>query len=248
VVASGVHIDLLFTDVVMPGALRSPEMARKAVQMLPGLKVLFTSGYTQNAIVHGGRLDPGVELLSKPYSRQQLAVKVRQVLGNNDDDAMEPGAVDARSGDGVVPGANGQGLRVLVVEDDAASLDATFELLTLIGMKPQRADSAAAALNALQAEDFDVLFTDVIMPDMSGTELARRAFATRPALRIVFASGNPVPAHEKFEFEWSALRKPFTLDQLRAALQPAMRPLAEPDAGDGQSESTDGPVGGAGSL
>jgi PAS domain S-box-containing protein len=248
VVASGVHIDLLFTDVVMPGALRSPEMARKAVQMLPGLKVLFTSGYTQNAIVHGGRLDPGVELLSKPYSRQQLAVKVRQVLGNNDDDAMEPGAVDARSGDGVVPGANGQGLRVLVVEDDAASLDATFELLTLIGMKPQRADSAAAALNALQAEDFDVLFTDVIMPDMSGTELARRAFATRPALRIVFASGNPVPAHEKFEFEWSALRKPFTLDQLRAALQPAMRPLAEPDAGDGQSESTDGPVEGAGSL
>ncbi|WP_435302633.1 response regulator [Paraburkholderia strydomiana] len=89
VVASGVHIDLLFTDVVMPGALRSPEMARRAVAMLAGLKVLYTSGYTQNAIVHGGRLDPGVELLSKPYSRHQLAAKVRQVLANRDKDATE---------------------------------------------------------------------------------------------------------------------------------------------------------------
>ncbi|MFM0626959.1 response regulator [Paraburkholderia xenovorans] len=53
--------------------------------------------------------------------------------------------------------------------DDAASLDAAFELLMLIGMNSRRADSAAAALNALQAEDFDVLLTDVVMPDMSGT-------------------------------------------------------------------------------
>ncbi len=56
VVESGVHIDLLFTDVVMPGALRSTEMVQRAVQTLPALKVLYTSGYTQNAIVHGGRL------------------------------------------------------------------------------------------------------------------------------------------------------------------------------------------------
>ncbi|WP_163980743.1 response regulator, partial [Raoultella ornithinolytica] len=59
VVESGVHIDLPFTDVVMPGALRSTEMVQRAVQTLPALKVLYTSGYTQNAIVHGGRLDPG---------------------------------------------------------------------------------------------------------------------------------------------------------------------------------------------
>lgn len=98
VVASGVHIDLLFTDVVMPGLLRSPEMARRAVQMLPGLKVLFTSGYTQYAIVHGGRLDPGVELLSKRYSRQQFADKVRQVLGGASDvEASEAGAAGTRA-------------------------------------------------------------------------------------------------------------------------------------------------------
>lgn len=80
VIESGVPIDLLFTDVVMPGPLRSPELARKAKERLPEIAVLFTSGYTENAIVHHGRLDPGVELLSKPYTREALARKVRHVL------------------------------------------------------------------------------------------------------------------------------------------------------------------------
>ncbi|MEF7613172.1 ATP-binding protein [Aquincola sp. MAHUQ-54] len=80
VVESGTPIDLLFTDVVMPGPLRSPELARRARERLPRLAVLFTSGYTENAIVHNGRLDAGVELLSKPYSADALARKVRQVL------------------------------------------------------------------------------------------------------------------------------------------------------------------------
>ena len=80
VIESGVAIDMLFTDVVMPGALKSPELARKAKERLPDIAVLFTSGYTENAIVHGGRLDLGVELLSKPYSRETLARKVRQVM------------------------------------------------------------------------------------------------------------------------------------------------------------------------
>jgi PAS domain S-box-containing protein len=82
VVKSGIPIDLLFTDVVMPGELRSPELARQARALLPELEVLFTSGYTQNAIVHGGRLDPGVELLSKPYRREDLARKIRHLLAN----------------------------------------------------------------------------------------------------------------------------------------------------------------------
>jgi PAS domain S-box-containing protein len=80
VIDSGVPIDLLFTDVMMPGSLRSPELARKAKERLPNVAVLFTSGYTQNAIVHGGRLDRGVELLAKPYTRDALARKVRHVL------------------------------------------------------------------------------------------------------------------------------------------------------------------------
>jgi YesN/AraC family two-component response regulator len=80
IVESGVPIDLLFTDVVMPGPLRSPELALKARQRIPTIAVLFTSGYTENAIVHGGRLDDGIALLSKPYSRDALARKIRHVL------------------------------------------------------------------------------------------------------------------------------------------------------------------------
>jgi len=82
VIDSGIHVDLLFTDVVMPGTLRSPELARKARERLPDIAVLFTSGYTENAIVHGGRLDPGVELIGKPYTKESLARKIRHVLGN----------------------------------------------------------------------------------------------------------------------------------------------------------------------
>jgi DNA-binding response OmpR family regulator len=55
-------------------------LAERAAKLRPGLKILFTSGYTENAIVHHGRLDPGVELLSKPYGREELAAKVRRVL------------------------------------------------------------------------------------------------------------------------------------------------------------------------
>lgn len=76
----GETFDLLFTDVVMPGGLNGRELALAARRIRPDLKVLFTSGYTENAIVHQGRLDPGVQLLSKPYRKRELAEKVRRVL------------------------------------------------------------------------------------------------------------------------------------------------------------------------
>jgi PAS domain S-box-containing protein len=80
VIESGTNVDLLFTDVVMPGALMSSDLAKKAKQLLPKISILFTSGYTVNSIVHGGKLDAGLELLSKPYSREMLARKIRLVL------------------------------------------------------------------------------------------------------------------------------------------------------------------------
>ena len=76
----GVPIDLLFTDVVMPGGITGRKLAEDAAQERPGLRTLFTSGYTENSIVHQGRLDPGVNLLSKPYKKRDLAQKVREVL------------------------------------------------------------------------------------------------------------------------------------------------------------------------
>lgn len=71
---------LLFTDVVMPGGMSGRDLAEEALRLHPDMKVLYTSGYTGNAIVHHGRLDPGVHLLNKPYRQVDLARKLREVL------------------------------------------------------------------------------------------------------------------------------------------------------------------------
>jgi PAS domain S-box-containing protein len=74
------NFDLLFTDVIMPGSINGRQLAEEAKRRRPSLKVLYTSGYTENAIVHHGRLDPGVLLLAKPYRKSDLARMVRTAL------------------------------------------------------------------------------------------------------------------------------------------------------------------------
>ena len=78
-IEGGTHVDLLFTDVVLGSGLNGRELASKITQQLAGLPVLFTTGYTRNAIVHHGRLDPGVHLLDKPYTQQELGRKLREL-------------------------------------------------------------------------------------------------------------------------------------------------------------------------
>jgi PAS domain S-box-containing protein len=75
-------IDLLFTDVIMPGAMNGRQLADEAARRRPDLKTLFTSGYTENAIVHHGRLDSGVLLLAKPYRKSELAKMLRTALAS----------------------------------------------------------------------------------------------------------------------------------------------------------------------
>ena len=74
------EIALLFTDVGLPGGMNGRQLADEARRRRPDLKVLFTSGYARNAIVHHGRLDPGVQLITKPFTFAGLAAKFRQVL------------------------------------------------------------------------------------------------------------------------------------------------------------------------
>jgi CheY-like chemotaxis protein len=74
------RVDLLFTDVVLPGGMTGAVLAEQARALRPELKVLFTTGYARNAIVHHGRLDPGVELITKPFSYSDLANRVRDLL------------------------------------------------------------------------------------------------------------------------------------------------------------------------
>jgi CheY-like chemotaxis protein len=80
VLGAAARIDLLFTDVVLPGGMSGRELADRTARERPTLPVLFTTGYTRNAIIHHGRLDPDVNLLTKPYTQQDLARKIRQLL------------------------------------------------------------------------------------------------------------------------------------------------------------------------
>ncbi len=80
----GDTFDLLFTDVIMPGLMNGRQLADEMAKRRSPLKVLFTSGYPQNAIIHHGRLDAGVLLLSKPYSKQNLARMLRQAIENDE--------------------------------------------------------------------------------------------------------------------------------------------------------------------
>ena len=73
-------VALLFTDIVMPGGMNGRQLAHAALQIRPDIRILYTSGYTQNAIVHQGKLDQGVHYLAKPYRRSELAQKLRQIL------------------------------------------------------------------------------------------------------------------------------------------------------------------------
>ena len=77
---SGAPFDLLFTDVIMPGAMNGRQLAREMAARRANLKVLFTSGYTENALLDHGRLAPGVLLLAKPYRKTELAHMLREAL------------------------------------------------------------------------------------------------------------------------------------------------------------------------
>ena len=73
-------LDLLFTDVGLPGGMNARQLGDEATRRRPSIKVLFTTGYARNAIVHHGRLDPGVEVIFKPFTYSDLATKLRKAF------------------------------------------------------------------------------------------------------------------------------------------------------------------------
>ena len=79
------EVALLFTDVVLTGRMNGRRAADEALRRRPQLKVLFTTGYTRNAIIHHGRLDEGVDLITKPFTAESLAAKARQILDGTPD-------------------------------------------------------------------------------------------------------------------------------------------------------------------
>lgn len=206
VIESEAAIDLLFTDVVMPGALKSTEMVARARHLRPDLAILFTSGYTENSIVHGGRLDAGVELLSKPYTRDQLARKIRHVLAGR-----QPIELGEELGEDV--------LTILLVEDDALIRVDTAEVLATLGHRVLEAASAEQALAIMQRQDFDVLFTDIGLPGISGDELARRVRDADPAKGVIFATGKAFAPSVAGNGTHIVINKPYSVAAIERALK-----------------------------
>ncbi len=211
IVDSGAAIDLLFTDVVMPGRLRSPELADRFLQRFPSGAVLYTSGYTQNAIVHAGRLDDGVELLNKPYSREALSRKVRQVLDGR------AAAIDAADEDVDETRSSAEHRTVLLLEDEALIRINTTDMLTELGFTVAEAATVAEARVLLSQKTFEVLLADLTLPDGSGFDVAREAMMRNSALKVIIASGRTAETPSDLGGAiW--LPKPYDLESLAKAV------------------------------
>ena len=189
-------IDLLFTDVVMP-AMSGRELADAAHVIRPRLKVLYTSGYTRNAIVHGGRLDAGVEMIAKPFTYQALSGKVRGVL-------------DAR----------GSG-RVLLVEGDDRIRILTAEALAGAGYAVDEAANAAEALGKVRAVHgaYEAVLIDLDLHDGRGPALAGELRAMHDDLPLLLSHGETLPEGQLPQDRCTGLiLKPWRIDAMREAL------------------------------
>lgn len=199
------HIDLLVTDVVMP-KMSGRRVADALVSIFPALKVLFMSGYTPDAIVHHGVVDEGVTLLQKPFSKEQLASKVREVLESD------------------VTYLASRGLRrrtVLVVDDDPSILGSIRRLL-MNDFNVVVASSGAAALEAVKSSPPDIILCDYVMPGMDGRQLYEAVEKHNPALAENFVFMTGVGGESLLEFVHSVgrqvLHKPLHADELLSLL------------------------------
>jgi CheY-like chemotaxis protein len=109
-------------------------------------------------------------------------------------------------------------LRILVVEDNADSQYLVCEMLRAFGHEADGVGHPNDALERLAGQRYDLLFTDVSLPGMSGVELARRAIGDAPSMRVIFASGYGDSLLRHVEFPYLSLQKPYELDQLQNAL------------------------------
>ncbi|WP_129792856.1 PAS domain-containing protein [Sphingosinicella sp. CPCC 101087] len=192
-------VDLLFTDVVMPG-MTGRELADQAREKLPNLKVLYTSGYTRNAIVHGGRLDEGVEMIGKPFTYEMLSTKIADVLDKG------------RTG------------RILLVDDEATLRMFASEALGAAGYAVDEAASGAEALARVRAGRgcYDAVVLDVQLTNSAGDTVAFELRGSNADLPILLASEEPVDdlvARVAGDRCMGVIAKPYNAAKLTRALE-----------------------------
>jgi PAS domain S-box-containing protein len=185
------EIVLLFTDVGLPGGMTGRQLADAARKLRPDLKILFTTGYARNAIVHDGRLDPGVVLVTKPFTYAAVASKLSDVL-------------DTPTGNG----------RVLLVEDEPLVQMLAVEYLEELGYRVETAGSATEAMNKVKLLNgqIDVAIIDVGLPDRKGDVLIGELRTLYPHLPMIIATGYEEDALRKRfgnDALISFLRKPY---------------------------------------
>jgi PAS domain S-box-containing protein len=201
ILSANPDIRVLFTDVGLPGGMNGRQLAEEARKRRPDLKVLFTTGYARNAIVHEGRLDPGVDLITKPFSQAALAEKLRDII----DAKREPG-------------------RVLLVEDEALVQMLAVEYLEDAGFTVDVAGSATEAINklGLVPGGVDAVVVDIGLPDRRGDILIREMRALYPSLPVVLATGlgkSDLRPMFKGEDKIAFVSKPYSEQNLLNALR-----------------------------
>ncbi|HWK00849.1 MAG TPA: response regulator [Xanthobacteraceae bacterium] len=161
------EVRFLFSDVGLPGDYNGRELAEEAVRRRPYLKVLFTTGYGLDGIIHEGRLDAGVQLLTKPFTFEEFSEKVQKVFEMSRKN------------------------KILLVEDEAMIAMLTVENLRELGFEVEEAANATAALAAARKNisDFAAAVIDIGLPDRKGDDLALELKTLRPDLPIVIATG-----------------------------------------------------------
>uniref|UniRef100_Q020C1 histidine kinase n=1 Tax=Solibacter usitatus (strain Ellin6076) TaxID=234267 RepID=Q020C1_SOLUE len=159
-------IDLLVTDVVMPGRT-GRELAESLAAQRPGIKVLYISGYSGDAIAAHGCLDPETEYLPKPFSPEQLTSKVREVLCK----PQRPSRT------------------ILVIDDDAEVNGLLRHILTGAGYHVVVACDGKKGMDVLERQPVDLVITDLVMPEQEGLETVTRLHAQRPKLPVIAISG-----------------------------------------------------------
>ncbi|HEY1494459.1 MAG TPA: response regulator [Candidatus Solibacter sp.] len=159
-------IDLLVTDVVMPGRT-GRELAERLNVQRPGLRVLYISGYSGDAIAGQGCLDPGTEYLAKPFTPEQLSSKVREVLRR----------------------PTGGGRTILVIDDDAAVSALLRRVLSGAGYRVLVAADGKRGMAVLEQQPVDLVITDLVMPEQEGLETVTQLHVQRPKLPVIAISG-----------------------------------------------------------
>ena len=181
-------VDLLVTDIVMSG-MNGRELAEKLVTAHPGIRVLFMSGYTENAVTQKGILDPGLNFLAKPFRPEDLLHKAAQVLAR----------VDRRG-------------KILIVDDDAQVRSFLATLLETDGYTVVQAGDGKEAQARWLETSFDLVISDLVMPEQEGLETIHALRKQSPDLPLIAISGAFAGAYLELAKKLGAnavFRKPF---------------------------------------